>query len=67
MTRNIVPSVPENKPYLPVDYHISGLSIWTELFHRSVPFFQIENNPACILIKSQRKARELVEQAEQNY
>jgi len=64
MARNILPSVPENKSYLPVDYLVSGLSVWTELFHRSVPFFQISPVPQEILVKNQRKARELVELGE---
>ncbi len=32
-----------------------GLSVWTELFHRSVPFFQISPVPQEILVKNQRK------------
>eukprot|EP00088_Acartia_fossae_P021552 TRINITY_DN22964_c0_g1_i2.p1 TRINITY_DN22964_c0_g1~~TRINITY_DN22964_c0_g1_i2.p1 ORF type:complete len:760 (-),score=125.48 TRINITY_DN22964_c0_g1_i2:175-2454(-) len=64
MGRQIHPTVPENKSYLPVDYYISGLSVWTELFHRSVPFLQVSSHPHKVLLKKQIQAREEIELAE---
>ena len=38
--------------------------MWTELFHRSVPFLQVSSHPHKVLLKKQMQAREDIELAE---
>jgi len=59
--REIIPPVPENCKFLPVNYRVCALSVWTQLFHRSVSFFQRSNESQSLLLSKQREAKSVVD------
>merc|ERR1712106_279321 len=43
MERQVQPTFPESKKFLPVSGDVINLSVWYQLFHRSVPFLSVNN------------------------
>jgi len=57
MERQVSPSFPESKKYLPVSGDVINLSVWYQLFHRSVPFLSSTNSWTDKLTDSRREAK----------
>lgn len=60
MERQVPPSFPESKKYLPVSGDVINLSVWYQLFHRSVPFLSSTNSWTDRLTDFRREAKESV-------
>jgi len=57
MERQVSPSFPESKKYLPVSGDVINLSVWYQLFHRSVPFLSSTNSWTDRLTDFRREAK----------
>jgi len=60
MERQITPTFPESKKFLPVSVEVVSLSVWVQLFHRSVPFLSTPNPWTEKLTELRREAQENV-------
>eukprot|EP00092_Neocalanus_flemingeri_P065809 GFUD01080088.1.p1 GENE.GFUD01080088.1~~GFUD01080088.1.p1 ORF type:complete len:790 (-),score=210.39 GFUD01080088.1:709-3078(-) len=57
MERQVHPTFPESKKFLPVSGEIINLSVWYQLFHRSVPFLSTTNTWTEKLTDLRREAK----------
>eukprot|EP00092_Neocalanus_flemingeri_P106560 GFUD01136728.1.p1 GENE.GFUD01136728.1~~GFUD01136728.1.p1 ORF type:complete len:790 (-),score=196.64 GFUD01136728.1:735-3104(-) len=57
MERQVHPTFPESKKFLPVSGEIINLSVWHQLFHRSVPFLSTTNTWTEKLTDLRREAK----------
>jgi len=60
MDRQVHPTYPESKKFLPVSGEVVNLSAWYQLFHRSVPFLSSTNSWTQKLTELRREAKSSV-------
>jgi len=62
MERPTPPSLPETKKLLHPSGALVNLEVWHQLFHRGVPFLQLDPSPADSLYSVRKECKEQVEQ-----